>query len=387
MSLYHEFKNLSDHEIHKRILDMVDNQENEDQELDFKRIDSLDFLLKNVPDKSRMKCEFGKDLSAFTNATGGVIIYGIEEIIDPATGQRTMKDFGRGVNKVEFNRERLIQIANSSVSPSITNLDVKIINHPRYRDEHIIVVLIPESLNGAVMAEGDYRYYQRIVTENKPMRNWQVRTVNSKIVHPALLLNFDEKDGVFFGFKESRESQPSEFLLSIKMPRIKNCGKVIANQVGLVLRIPKLMYKFSNFKTDIYEEFINIEDNVNYIETLKIFEHPIFPGLEIDAFSLGKVLYFNFKREHILSPEYFGDKKNSIVFKIYADNATARVYRVMFDLSGIRTLEDFSKKGLFSPASPHDDHYFVEYYSELERAGILKIKSTESVISQIINMD
>jgi hypothetical protein len=382
MPLFDEFKKLSDQELRQRVFDMVQNQENEDQEVDFKRIDSLDFLLYNIPDKGKIKSEFAKDLSAFANATGGIIIYGIEEIIDPSTGQRTMKGFGKGINVSEFNRERLIQIANAIVSPSITGLDVKTVQHPVFKNEYIVVVLVPESLNGAVMAEGDYRYYQRLVTENKPMRNWQVRTVNSKVVHPNLTLNFDFTDGIFFGYKENGKNIPGDFLLSIKVPRIKNEGMVIAKQVGVVMRIPRVLYKLSSFKKNLFDEVINIENNNEYIETLKIFEYPIFPGLEIDALSDNKVLFFEMKKEHLINPALFGDKKNVIVFIVYADNATAKMYRIIFDLSGIQTLEDFSKRGLFSPACHHSNSYFVEYYKELQQAGIISIDTVETIVSR-----
>lgn len=343
MSLFSEFKKLNDNELAQRINDMVENQENENQELDFKRIDSLKFLLRLYPPRERKdkKCEFAKDLSAFANATGGVIIYGIEETYDETTGQRSIKAFGNGIKKCDFNRDQLIQIANSAIVPTITGLDVKTVEHPAVKDELIVVFLIPETTNGAVMVqtEGEhgYRYFQRQVTENKPMLNWQVRLVNSKIMNPQLILKFDKGEGTYFVLFKNYESS---FIMSF--PKIKNIGKVLANQVGFVVRIPKAFSNSSNIY--YFNELINVRETKKYVEKMKVFNHPIFPGLEINTFPENFQFSIDFSKNDLFGIKSLSKKLQYIEFVIYADNTDPKIYRLEIDLTKIKTREELVEK-------------------------------------------
>lgn len=345
MSLFSEFKRLSDKELTQRITDMVSNQEDENQELDFKSIDSLNFLLKDYQPRQRKdkKSEFAKDLSAFVNATGGVIIYGIEETYDPYTGQRSIKSFGRGIDKTHFSREQLIQIANSAVVPTITGLDVKVIEHPNDSDTLIIILLIPETTNGAIMsqAEGEhcFRYFQRQVTENKPMLNWQVRLVNSKVINPQIVLNFDTVEGLYFVLYKNYESA-----LSIKFPKLKNIGRVTANQVGFVISIPKKLSHTSNIH--YFNELINIKETKTSVEKMKVFNHPIFPGLEINTFPDQFEFTINFKKGNLFGLKSLSGKDHSIDFIVYSDNAEPKIYKINIDLTNISTPEELVKRDL-----------------------------------------
>lgn len=343
MSLFNELKHLTDVELAQRILDMVSNQENENQELDFKRIDSLNFLLKTYQPRERKdkKCEFAKDLSAFVNATGGVLIYGIEETYDTTTGQRSIKSFGKGIHKSEFNREQLIQIANSSLVPTITGLDVKIVEHPHFNDQYIVVMLIPETANGAVMVqtEGDhcFKYFQRQVTENKPMLNWQVRLVNSKIIHPQMVLKFDLNEGLYFVLYKNYESS-----LSMKFPKIKNIGKVTANQVGFVIRTPRILSKSSNLY--YFNELISVKEDKEYIEKMKVFNHPIFPGLEISTFPEHFEFTIGFPSNDLFGTKSLGQKEHCIDFILYADNTEPKIYKLTIDFTKITCPEELINK-------------------------------------------
>lgn len=345
MSLYDEYNQLTDNELLTRIHDMVENQENETQELDFKRVDSLYFLLKQQyqpRDRKDKKCEFAKDLSAFTNATGGCLIYGIEESYDAVTGKRSIKSFGRGMKKSDFSRDQLIQIANSSVIPTITGLNVKTVQHPLDEDAFIVVILIPETSNGAVMvqAEGDhsYRYFQRQVTENRPMLNWQVRLVNNKAIHPQLVLKFDTKAGLYFISYKNNESS-----LIMKFPKIKNIGKVLANQVGFVVRVPNCFKNYSNI--NYFNELIHVRDTSEYMEKMKVFNHPIFPGLEINTFSDKFDFTIDFPANDMFGVKMLNHKKYAFEFILYADNAEFKRYKLHLDYSKVKNIKDFFSDG------------------------------------------
>lgn len=365
MALYNEFKDLNDFELAQRINDMVNQQENESQELDFKRIDSIFFVLKtNLPSERKLKKnEFAKDLAAFANATGGVIIYGIDETYDEKTDQRTIKSFGQGIKKVDFNREQFIQIANSAVVPTVTGLQVRAIEHPADKDAYIIVVLIPETGNGAIMvqAEGDhcFRYFQRQVTENKPMLNWQVRLINNKIINPQLILRFNTYDGLYFIKYRNNESA-----LVIRFPKIKNVGKVLANQVGFVMRIPNIFRNSSNIT--YFNELIDVRETKDYFEKMKVFNHPIFPGLEVNTFSEKFELSFNFPADDLFGVSQLKSKRHNIRFSLFADNSEPKIYNLLIDYSKVRCLEDLYKLGI-------DDSATYNYYKDIPE--LLKVEN------------
>lgn len=365
MALYHELKDLSDKELSRRIGDMVTRQENESQELDFKRIDSINFINKRFQPSERKlkKCEFAKDLAAFANAVGGVIIYGIDENFDEKTEQRTIKAFGEGIKKLDFNREQFIQIANSAVVPTVTGLQVRPIEHPADKDSFIVVVLIPETGNGAIMvqAEGDhcFRYFQRQVTENKPMLNWQVRLINNKIIHPQLILRFNTYDGLFFIKYRNNESA-----LTIRFPKIKNVGKVLANQVGFVMRIPSVFRNSSNIT--YFNELIDVRETKDYFEKMKVFNHPIFPGLEINTFSEKFELSFNFPADDLFGVNHLKGQHHNIRFSLYADNAEPKIYNLLIDYSKVKNLKDLCNLGI-------DENASHTYYRDIPE--ILKLEN------------
>ena len=131
---------------------LIDNEVEEDIHLDYKAAGALD-----KEDKKRT--EITKDISAFANSDGGIIIYGVSEEdhrpkeISPIDGRIYTKEW----------LENVIQ----QIQPRIE--DIKI--HPIRIDDigrSIYVVKIPRSSNAPHMAR-DKRYYKRFNFKSEPM--------------------------------------------------------------------------------------------------------------------------------------------------------------------------------------------------------------------------
>ncbi len=133
------------------ILALIDNAVPESRFLEYKR---------DLPDASReSKKEFTKDVSAFANEHGGVLIFGIEEdngVPVQITGVPTAS--------LDQDQTRLNQILADGIVPRIFGLDM----FPVHLDDGraVIVIRIPRSVHGPhmVVSGDDHRFYKRHAT-------------------------------------------------------------------------------------------------------------------------------------------------------------------------------------------------------------------------------
>ena len=99
-------------------------------------------------DLDKKNSEIAKDISAFANTLGGVIIYGIEEIREIPTSKNWIK----GTNI----KERIESITLTSIQPRIEDVVIKPILNPDNPSQAIFVVNIPESPDAPHMANHGY---------------------------------------------------------------------------------------------------------------------------------------------------------------------------------------------------------------------------------------
>ena len=78
----------------------------------------LDYKDSRALNKSK-RHEIAKDVSAFANSDGGVIIYGITE------DQHLPKQLDEGVDHSVFSREWLEEVIGSNVNPTIDDIIIK----------------------------------------------------------------------------------------------------------------------------------------------------------------------------------------------------------------------------------------------------------------------
>lgn len=154
------------------IQELIKNEIPESLHLDYKRIDSLQ-------NKDKRKNEIAKDVSAFANSDGGVLIYGIiEENNKPLSHDN-------GVDPSKISREWLEQVINSRINRRIPEVRINQINLTEPKGNVIYVVEIPQSHLAPHMAF-DNKYYKRFNFQSVAMEEYEVRDISNRFKVPDL---------------------------------------------------------------------------------------------------------------------------------------------------------------------------------------------------------
>lgn len=175
---------------------LIENEVEENVHLDYKAGTALQ---KN----DRGKNEITKDISAFANANGGIIIYGLAEK-DHKPAKLAPFDGN------DFSKERLDQII-ANIQPSIKGVTIFPIRLDGDVSQSVYVVKIPRSSNAPHMAT-DHRYYKRNNFQSVAMEDYEVRDLFTRADCPELEINMcfctcineddvrDENDSYVFSF-------------------------------------------------------------------------------------------------------------------------------------------------------------------------------------------
>jgi schlafen family protein len=163
------------------------------------------------------KAEIVKDVSAFANSTGGVLIYGIAEF--QQRDQRHRPEKIDPVNRLEYSKEWLEQII-QSIQPRIDGILIEPIN---VEDSSVCyVVTIPQS-HTAHQAR-DHVYYRRHNFNVLPMEDYELRDVMNRRKRPKI------RASMF----ASRNSNREGYILV----RLENIGLVLAKDYMVDLQVP-----------------------------------------------------------------------------------------------------------------------------------------------------
>lgn len=127
--------------------------------------------------------DVSKDVSAFANSAGGVIIYGMLEKGNIPTG------LDDGLDPKYVSREWLEQIINSNIQRRIDGVRIKQIELSGIRSGKVVyVVYIPQSLQAPHQAS-DKRFYKRFEYQSTPMEEYEIRDVSHRLKSPDLNLD------------------------------------------------------------------------------------------------------------------------------------------------------------------------------------------------------
>jgi|MTBAKMStandDraft_1061839.scaffolds.fasta_scaffold10264_1 hypothetical protein len=126
--------------------------------------------------------EICKDISAFANSDGGVVIYGIEEVNALPTS------LDSGVDTSKINREWIEQILTTNISPEIPGIEiVEIKIDPQYS---YFVLKIPKSHNAPHQAP-DNKYYKRYNFMSSPMEHYEIEDIRNRSINIPSLVDFN----------------------------------------------------------------------------------------------------------------------------------------------------------------------------------------------------
>lgn len=157
------------------IVSFVNNRVVESATLEFKACDALG---KNA-DKGWQR-EFAKDVCAFANSGGGILIYGIIENRDTHEAEK----LDVGFDPAELNVEALEQIIRSRIQRKIEGIIVRAIPLSSTNDGRVLYVLdIPESGRAPHMA--NHRFYKRYNFISDYMEEHEVRERYRRETYPG----------------------------------------------------------------------------------------------------------------------------------------------------------------------------------------------------------
>lgn len=120
-----------------------------------------------------------KQISAFANSDGGLLIYGVQE-----KGNLPVR-IDSGVANRLCNRERIESLILDGVSPRIEGIRIAIV--PTSTSTSICAIEIPKSLSGPHQA-ADKRYYRRFNFQSVPMEDYEINDVRNRrfILRPLI---------------------------------------------------------------------------------------------------------------------------------------------------------------------------------------------------------
>lgn len=165
------------------IQQLVDDHALESATLEYKSCDALRSHGNITIDEIRI--EVSRDISAFANAGGGTIIYGVREYPNRHLPERIDDGFAPDES---VDHEWLEQVINTRIGPKIPDVRIKSITIPDSSNT-IIIVHIPQSYVGPHQA-ADKLFYQRHNFERRSMEWYQIEDVRNRSQGPLLSLNF-----------------------------------------------------------------------------------------------------------------------------------------------------------------------------------------------------
>lgn len=157
------------------LLQLIKDQVGESLTLDYKESGALQRT-------DGKKNELSKDVSAFANAAGGVLVYGMREDGHVPIG------LDDGLDPNEVSKEWVEQVVNSRIARRIAGVRVRQVPLSGPQSGRVAyVVYVPSSTQAPHMA-ADHRYYKRFNFESVPMEDYEVRDVSRRFAAPELRL-------------------------------------------------------------------------------------------------------------------------------------------------------------------------------------------------------
>ena len=145
----------------------------EDVHLEYKQSKAIDHKSRN---------EIAKDVSAFANSDGGIIVYGVVE------NEHLPASIDYGVDHQIYTREWLDQVIRSNITPRVDGLTIAQI--PLSKDRSAYSILIPKSCRGPHQAPSKH-YYKRYNFTSAPMEDYEINDVRQRRRTVLPLVNID----------------------------------------------------------------------------------------------------------------------------------------------------------------------------------------------------
>lgn len=164
--------------------------------------------------------EIHRDVSAFANSAGGIIIYGVKEF---SGDKKHLPEKIDPISRKAFSKEQLEHII-GGIQPRIAGIVIHSVSIGADPDHCCYVVEILQS--DTAHQATDFCYYRRHNFERLPMEDYEIREAMNRAKHPKI----DVK--VFLNLHDNM-IDPNYFLV-----RLENVGKRIAKQYLCAIKLP-----------------------------------------------------------------------------------------------------------------------------------------------------
>lgn len=191
--------------------------------LEFKRSQSLS-------DKENVKVEIAKDVSAFANSDGGIIIYGIEESNHKASS----------ISPIDGNiytKEWIEQVINSRIQRRLPNYQIFPIRMNQNISESVYLIKINRTTTGPHMTS-DGKYYKRSNFQVLHMEEYEVRDHYFRI-------NATDLEIVDYLARPNSVNETGGKFRNIAFKidfQVKNIGNTVEKDYKFELLIPEMLY-------------------------------------------------------------------------------------------------------------------------------------------------
>ena len=281
---------------------------------------NLDYKAAGALADNKIK-EISKDVSAFANSDGGVIIYGIEE------QNHVPKSFSF-IDGNKITKEWLENKIDGNIQQNIEGLLIHPIRIDGKLEQTVFIVQIPMS-SDAPHINGDKKYYCRHNFKSVPMEEYQVRNLYQRqsLTHMTLHSIFCARNPS--PNMEIVRLNRLEFQMQIS---VKNIGQAIEKncKIECVFDTDSItsVHAYNN------KSFVNTRKTTEAISVSNHSEYPIFPNEEVCILDISIVMQDTVWRK--LTDEY------QFELIMYSSNSAEKIYIKWTELVNRHTLMRFS---------------------------------------------
>jgi Putative DNA-binding domain len=262
----------------------------EDIHLEYKSGQAIDF--------SKVS-EMSKDVSAFANSDGGVLIYGVQE--DKSTHLPVSID---GVDSKKYSHEWLENIIKSNITPIIPDYEIKSIKIKGKPNLVIYSILIPKSYRTPHQAK-DKKYYKRYNFKSEAMENYEIDDIrNRKQIAPSLInIRVEIESASIFLEVENIGNQVAN---DVKFTFPKELEKWVEKEEARIFRdgikffSPNQKYKFwYGVSFSVMHENSEIPSQ---FEIIASYQHPLYSERITESFGIDLLSFYG---------SYIGDSEST----------------------------------------------------------------------------